>query len=120
MSRSKKPRVVSFRVSEEEWLAIEKAASKIGDTPHEWGRMASLEKLRMQDGLNSNERILFAQVARTQYLVGIGFQMLADDKLTTEEWKKLRTFAKEEIDVITNRALADYQSRTKSEARKVA
>jgi len=27
--------------------------------------------------------------------------MLADDRLTTEEWRKLRTFAKEEIDVIT-------------------
>ncbi len=117
MSRSKKPRVVSFRVSEEEWLAIERAATKIGDTPHEWGRMAALEKLRMQDGLTPNERILFEQFVRTHYLVANGFQLLADDKLSTEEWKKLRLFVKEKADVIADRALADLRSRIGSEGR---
>jgi hypothetical protein len=38
-------------------------------------------KLNDQPGLTRSERFLFEQVARTQYLVGLGFQMLADDKL---------------------------------------
>ena len=111
MSRSKKPRVISFRVSEKVWLEIERAAVKVGDTPHEWGRVAVIEKLRMQDGLTANELILFEQLTRTHYLVANCFQLLADDKLSSEEWKKLRLFAKEKVDVIADRALANLRSR---------
>jgi len=114
------PHRVGYRLDDEAWVKLENVVAGTGLSPHDWCRMAALEKLTDQLGLTRSERFLFAQVARTQYLVGIGFQMLADDKLTTEEWKKLRTFAKEEIDVITERALADFQSRTKGEARKVA
>jgi hypothetical protein len=67
--------------------------------------------------LSKNERFLFAQVARTQYLVSIGFQMLADDNLSTQEWKKIRVFAKEKIDIITDRTMEDFRSRTAGNGR---
>jgi hypothetical protein len=48
-------------------------------------------------------------------MVGLGFKMLADNKLTSEEWKRLRDFAKEKIDVITDRTLAELEARTEQE-----
>ncbi len=36
--------------------------------------------------------------------------MLADDTLTTAEWKKIRTYAKAKADYIAKLALADFRS----------
>jgi hypothetical protein len=68
-----------------------------------------------EHGLSKHERLIFNQVIRTQYLVANGFQMLADDTLTTAAWKKFRAFAREKIDVISDRALAEFRSRTRSD-----
>ena len=50
--------------------------------------------------MTKKERIFFEQSVGIRYLVANGFQLLADDRLTTEEWKKLRMFSKEKIDII--------------------
>jgi len=59
-------------------------------------------------------------VARIQYLVGIGFQMLADDRLSTEEWRKIRDFSKDSVDVITNRAWQIFDPERRMTARRRA
>ena len=120
MKREKLTHIVTFRLNDEQWVRLESAALNAGAKPNDWVRDLTIETLANGFALQPNHHFIAAQIARTQYLVGIGFQMLADDKLTTEEWKKLRTFAKEDIDVITERALVDFQSRTKGKARKVA
>jgi len=51
---------------------------------------------------------------RIQFFVALGFQMLADDTLTTAEWKKLRTCAKEKGDYLAKQTLADFRSRMES------
>lgn len=76
-----------------------------------------VDRLNQEYALSKNERFLFAQVARIQYLVSIGFQMLADDKLPTEKWTKIRVFAKESINVITEGTMKDFRSRTASDGR---
>jgi hypothetical protein len=40
--------------------------------------------------------------------------MLADDTLTTAEWKKLRAYAKEKADYLAKETLADFRSRMES------
>jgi hypothetical protein len=111
MIESKKLKTISFRISDEAWMAIEREAAKTGKTPHKWGRLAVLEKLNSTHGLTRNERILFEQFARSQYLVTQGFQLLADDKLTPEEWKKYRTYANERTSEIVDNALAMHAKR---------
>jgi hypothetical protein len=64
-----------------------------------------LEKLS-RDG-EPDHRIIFNQVARTQYLVGLGFQLLADNKLSNQEWKKLRNYARDNLETISNKVLED-------------
>jgi hypothetical protein len=45
------------------------------------------------------------QFAAAQYLVTHGFQLLAEDNLTTEEWKKVRGIANERTSEIADVAL---------------
>jgi len=40
--------------------------------------------------------------------------MLADDTLTTAEWKKIRAYAKEKADYLAKQTLADFRSRMES------
>ena len=87
-------------------MEIERRAVKTGETPHLWGRSAVLEKLNNEHGLTPNERILFEQFARGQYLITQGFQLLAENNLTAEEWKKFRTIANERTSEIADGALA--------------
>ena len=55
--------------------------------------LAALEKLELANtDCPSNERILFEQFARGQYLITQGFQLLAENNLTAEEWKKFRAY----------------------------
>ena len=105
------PHRVGFRLDDEAWVKLERVVDGTGLSPHDWCRMAALEKLNKHLGLTWSERFLFEQFLRNQYLVANGFQLLADDNLTSEEWKKFRAFAKEKIDVILELALADFRSR---------
>ncbi len=111
MPKTKKLKTISYRISQELWMKIEREAAKTGETPHQWGRSAALEKLNDEHGLSRNERILFEQFARSQYLVTQGFQLLADDNLTNEEWKKFRAIANERTSEIADTALAMHAKR---------
>jgi hypothetical protein len=113
MKRSKMTTVISFRVTDEDWLMIERAAADSGEPPNEWCRMTTLETLRMPLGLRPKDRVLFAQMARTGYLVENGFQLLADENLESEEWRKYRAYAKSNLLAITDRALAELRSTMK-------
>jgi hypothetical protein len=106
------PHRIGYRLDDETWIKLEKVIRGTAFSPHDWCRLAALERLNTEFGLTRNERFLFEQIARTQYLVGLGFQMLADDRLIAEDWKKLRVFATEKIEVISARVLTEVQSRT--------
>lgn len=108
------PHTIGFRVTDETWFKIQQEVANTDLTPHDWCRMVVLDRLNQEYGLSKNERLFFEQFVRTHYLVANGFQLLADDTLTTEEWKKFRLFAKEKIDTIADRALSHFRSRMQS------
>ena len=106
MQRPKMTRVISFRVTDEDWIRIERAATDSGDKPNDWCRTIALETLEMPVCLTRTQRILFSQMARVGWLVENGFQLLADDTLESELWKRYRGYAKANLNVITDQALA--------------
>ena len=112
MMRPEKERTISFRITEEEWRDIEKRAATVRESPHQWARSAMLEKLHSNDELTSGDRFLFHHIVRAQYLLTYGFQMLADNSLTSEDWKKLRIEAKHKVSELAESALASYAERT--------
>jgi hypothetical protein len=105
------PHTIGFRVSDETWFAIQQEISETDLTAHDWCRLVVLDRLNRGVVLSKSERILFAESARTYYLVANAFKLLADDNLTTEEWERVRHTAREKIDVIAERALEHVLSR---------
>jgi len=106
--RPEKERTISYRITEEEWNEIKKRAATERESPHQWARSALLEKLNRNDELTRGDRFLFLHLVRAQYLITQGFQMLADDSLTSEEWKRLRVDAKHKVSELADSALASY------------
>jgi hypothetical protein len=56
--------------------------------------------------LSKAERLLLEHFVRAQYLVTQRFQLLADNNLTGDQWKKLRAIATRRAAELTNNALA--------------
>lgn len=102
------PHTISFRLTNEAWLGIQKETQSSHLTPHAWCRRAALERLNGNRGLSKSERFLFHHLVRAQYLVTHGFQLLADHKLTNEEWKQLRLNAKHHVSELVEAALARH------------
>jgi hypothetical protein len=111
------PHTIGFRVTDETWFRILQEVANTDLTAHDWCRLVVLDRLDQEFGFTKKERIFFEQSVGIRYLIANGFQLLADDRLTTEEWKKLRLFSKEKIDIIAERALAYFRSRTESNRR---
>lgn len=100
------PHTISFRLTDQAWRGIQKQIAGSELTAHEWCRKAALERLNNNYGLSKAERLLFWHFVRAQYLVTQGFQLLADDTLTGDQWRKLRVIATERASELTDRALA--------------
>ena len=105
------PYTISFRVTGETWLGIQRAIDGSNLTPHEWCRRSALQRLNKNGGLSRSERLLFQHLIRAQYLITQGFQMLADNTLTSEQWKALRANAMQRASEIADAALASYTKR---------
>ena len=105
---------IGFRVTDETWFAIQQEIFETDLTPHDWCRLVVLDRLDSEYGFSKKERLLFHQVLRTRYLIAQGFHALADNKLTTDEWTKIRAYAKEKGDYFAQLALADFKSKTES------
>ena len=100
------PHTISFRLTDEAWLGIQKQITGSNLTAHEWCRKAALERLNNNYDLSKSERLLLEHFVRAQYLVTQGFQLLADGNLTGDQWKKLRAIATERASELTDNALA--------------
>lgn len=111
MQRPKLTRVITFRVSEEEWFGIQRAAEQSGLTPNEWCRTMALERLNLWLGLTHDQVMIFAQIARTRFLVENAFQLLAEDKLQTNVWQSYRVYARGNLQTIVEQALSECSPR---------
>ena len=108
------PHTIGFRVTDETWLRIEQEIAETDLTAHDWCRLVVMDRLDREYGFSKKERILFHQVLRTQYLIAQGFHVLADNKLTPDEWRKIRAYAKEKGDYFAQLALAEFQKKRES------
>jgi hypothetical protein len=102
----KKTRMISFRVTDEEYEQVEQAAVAAGGNPNDWCRDLCLAESGRGDGLSRNERLIYEELARVRYLVGHGFGMLAGEELTPEEWEKTKTAAEQKGEQIADALIA--------------
>src|SRR5439155_26758718 len=86
----KKTRNITFRLTDEEYAQVEKAASAGGDDPNNWCRKAALGQLSEGHSFTKNERLIYQEIALLRFLIGHGFKLLFGRNTTTAAtWKKL-------------------------------
>lgn len=107
MQRPKMTRVISFRVTDEDWIKIERAAADCREKPPDWCRIVILQSANLPVGLTPDLQILFRQACRTFFLVDNGFALLADDSLESDLWARYRNYAKANLEKISNFALEE-------------
>ena len=103
----KKTRNITFRLTDEEYAQVEKAASAAGDDPNNWCRKAAVENLSEGHTFTQNERLIYQEVALLRFLVGHGFKLLfSRSETTAATWKKLTSQADQRSDEIMRELLS--------------
>src|SRR5438477_12502507 len=106
----KKSRNITFRLTEDEYSRIEKAAAASGDDPNTWCRKLALTQLGEGATFTKNERLIYQEIALLRFLIGHGFKMLfSRNETTAATWKKLTTQADQRSDEIVSEVLSRRQ-----------
>ena len=104
---TKKTRNITFRLTDEEYEQVEKAALAADDDPNNWCRKAAIDKSSERFALTKNEHLLYQEIALLRFLVGHGFKLLlSSDDATKAEWKKLTAQADQKSDRIVDELLS--------------
>jgi len=87
---TKKSRNITFRLTDEEYGQVEKAATAAGDDPNNWCRKAAVSQLSEGHTFTTNERLIYQEIALLRFLVGHGFKLaFGRNEATAATWKKL-------------------------------
>ena len=106
----KKTRNITFRLTDEEYAQVEKAASAAGDDPNIWCRRAAIDKSSEQFAFTKNERLLYQEIALLRFLVGHGFKMIfGRNEETAAAWKKFTAQADQKSERIVEELLSRRQ-----------
>ena len=104
------PHKIGFRVTDQTWFQIQQEIAETNLTPHDWCRLVVLDGLNNEFGLSRKERYFLHQILRTQFMVGHGFDVLADDKLTVELWRKYRDYSRQNVERLVKLSSEEFQS----------
>ena len=109
------PHTIGFRVTDETWFQIQQEIAETNLTSHDWCRLVVLDRLNHEFGLSTKERYFLHQILRTQFMVGHGFDLLADDKLTVELWRKYRDYALHHVESLVKQSSDGFRSLMENE-----
>lgn len=104
---SKKSRNITFRLTDETYGQVERAAEAAGDDPNNWCRKAALNELSEGHTFTKNERLIYQEIALLRFLIGHGFKLLfSRNETTAATWKKLTAQADQRSGEIVNELLS--------------
>jgi len=107
MSEAKRTRSVSFRLTDEEYGAIEKAAAAAGDEPNNWCRQLAITAVREGPLFGKTGRLIYTELAILRFLIGHGFKLLfSRNTAEASAWTKLTTQADLRSDEIVQELLS--------------
>ena len=107
MSEAKRTKYVSFRVTDEEYREIEKAAAGSGDESNNWCRKLVLSAAREGPLFGKTGRLLYTELAILRFLIGHGFKLLfSRSEADASAWTKLTTQADQKADAIVTELLS--------------
>jgi hypothetical protein len=107
MSETKRTKNIAFRLTDEDYSQIEKAALAAGEDPNTWCRKLALSLSSEGHTFTKNERLLYQEIALLRFLVGHGFKLLlGNDGTTAAAWKKLTAQADKKSEAIVKELLS--------------
>jgi len=107
MSETKRNKNIAFRLTDEEYGRIEKAAEASGDDPNTWCRKLAVAQSTEGHAFTRNERLIYKEIALLRFLVGHGFKLaFGRNETMTESWKKLTAQADQRSDEIVSEVLS--------------
>jgi hypothetical protein len=88
---TKKSKNITFRLSNEIYEQVVRAALAAGEDPNSWCRKVAVIQLTEGFGLTKNDRLIYEEIARVRYLVGNGFRILfgSEEEANAATWKKI-------------------------------
>ena len=107
MTETKRTRNIAFRLTEDEYERIEKAATASGDDPNTWCRKLALAETTEGYVFTKNERLIYKEIAILRFLIGHGFRLaFGRNETAAETWKTLTLQADQQSDAIVNEVLS--------------
>jgi len=107
MSETKRTKNIAFRLTDEEYNQIEKAATASGDDPNTWCRKLALAESGEGNAFTQNERLIYREIALLRFLLGHGLKLLfSRNEATAATWKKLTAQADQRSEEIVNELLS--------------
>lgn len=107
MADTKRTRNIAFRLTEEEYGQIERAATASGDDPNTWCRKMALAQSSEGHTFTKNERLIYEEIALLRFLIGHGFKMaFSRDESMATTWTKLTMQADQRTDAIVGEVLS--------------
>ncbi|MGZ8874238.1 MAG: plasmid mobilization protein [Halobacteriota archaeon] len=107
MAETKRTKNIAFRLTDDEYTQIEKAATAAGDDPNTWCRKLALTQSTEGHMFTKNERLIYQEIAILRFLIGHGFKLLfSRNETTAATWKQLTTQADQKSDQIVSELLS--------------
>jgi uncharacterized protein (DUF1778 family) len=80
MSEAKRTRSVSFRLTDEEYGTIEKAAAAAGEEVNNWCRQLAITAAREGPLFGKTGRLIYTELAILRFLIGHGFKAVQSQR----------------------------------------
>jgi len=92
MKEVKQLKIVTFRVTSDEYTQIERVASESDHEPNNWCRELALSCSNRGQRLTINERVLYTAISQLRFLLEHGFNLIfSRDPTEASAWAQLMT-----------------------------
>ena len=107
MSEAKRIKYVSFRLTDEEYTQLERAAASSGEEPNNWCRNLALTASREGPLFGRTGRLIYTELAVLRFLIGHGLKILfSRDPTEAAAWTKFMAQADKKADEIAKELLS--------------
>lgn len=106
MQETKKIKIITFRVTADEYAQIENAASASGNEPNIWCRDVALTCSSPDEIITIDDRLIYTEIACLRFLLAYGFKLLFSDATEASVWTKAREYADTRADEIFTQLLS--------------
>jgi len=94
-------KIITFRVTQDEYARIENAALEADDEPNNWCRKVALDSASKEQFFSVENRVLYTEIACLHFLFGHAFRLIFGANREKEtNWHYLTKYADEQAETM--------------------